>query len=82
MSATHVEVHHHQHHADQNVEKVSKLWTFLVQICVETESRELEGKDNQDIDGENRNRRAKHSYMIFVDETSIKFTQLLSNFYS
>lgn len=71
----------------KNVEKVYKLWRWLVQICVETECRELEGKDNQDIDGENRNRRANHSCMIFrvvfVDETSIaKFTQLLSKFYS
>ena len=38
----------------KNVEKVSKLWRWLVQICVETEPRELEGKDNQDIDGNDR----------------------------
>lgn len=60
---------------NKNVGEVSKLWGWLVQICVETESKELKGKDNQDIDGENRNRRAKYSYMsfivVFVDQTSV-----------
>ena len=65
----------------KNVGEVSKLWGWLVQICVETESKELKGKDNQDIDGENRNRRAKYSYMSFIvvlliKRVSAKFSQL------